>query len=172
MTAQAMAGWILVTLYAATIIVLVVRGARRNRSVADYAVGNIAFSPLAVGLALAASTTSAATFIINPGFVAYFGLPALFGNRVRRQLWPTQASGIALNQHAARGLDIAHQGVERMDGHGGVQAVDATIEEPTLAGHHCHRGLVRGELTREPGNGTGRYSGHLRNGRRLVIFQY
>ena len=28
---------------------------------------------------LAASTTSAATFIINPGFVAYFGLPAVFG---------------------------------------------------------------------------------------------
>ena len=30
MTAQAMAGWVLVTLYAATIIVLVVRGAREN----------------------------------------------------------------------------------------------------------------------------------------------
>jgi sodium/pantothenate symporter len=57
----------------------VVRGARRNQSVADYAVGNIAFSPLAVGLALAASTTSAATFIINPGLVAYFGLSATFG---------------------------------------------------------------------------------------------
>jgi sodium/pantothenate symporter len=73
------AGSVLIILYAATILTLVVRGARRNRSVADYAVGNIAFSPLAVGLALAASTTSAATFIINPGFVAYFGLPALFG---------------------------------------------------------------------------------------------
>ena len=44
---------------------------------ADYAVGNIAFSPVAVGLALAASTTSAATFIINPGLVAYFGLSAV-----------------------------------------------------------------------------------------------
>jgi sodium/pantothenate symporter len=40
----------------------------------DYAVGNIAFSPIAVGLALAASMTSAATFIINPGFIALYGI--------------------------------------------------------------------------------------------------
>jgi len=74
-----LASWLLVLGYATTIVVLVVRGARRNVSVADYAVGNISFSPVAVGLALAASTTSAATFIINPGLVAYFGLSAAFG---------------------------------------------------------------------------------------------
>jgi sodium/pantothenate symporter len=73
------ASWALIAVYATAIVVLVVRGARRNKSVADYAVGNIAFSPVAVGLALAASTTSAATFIINPGLVAYFGLAAVFG---------------------------------------------------------------------------------------------
>ena len=78
MDAKIAASWLLVTGYAIAIVVLVVRGARRNRSVADYAVGNIAFSPVAVGLALAASTTSAATFIINPGLVAYFGLSAVF----------------------------------------------------------------------------------------------
>mgnify|MGYP001549247151 CR=1 FL=1 len=58
------ASWFLVACYALTIIVLVIRGARRNKSVSDYAVGSIAFSPVAVGLALAASTTSAATFIM------------------------------------------------------------------------------------------------------------
>jgi len=79
MDPKILAGWLLVLGYAGTIVVLVVRGARRNRSVSDYAVGNIAFSPVAVGLALAASTTSAATFIINPGLVAYFGLSAVFG---------------------------------------------------------------------------------------------
>ncbi len=79
MTATVLASWILVVAYAAAILALVVHGARRNRSVADYAVGSIAFSPVAVGLALAASTTSAATFIINPGLVAYFGLSAAFG---------------------------------------------------------------------------------------------
>ena len=79
MEAKVLASWLLIAGYAAAIIALVVRGARRNKSVEDYAVGNIAFSPVAVGLALAASTTSAATFIINPGLVAYFGLAAVFG---------------------------------------------------------------------------------------------
>jgi sodium/pantothenate symporter len=79
MEAKILASWLLVALYAVAIIALVVRGARRTKGVADYALGNIAFSPVAVGLALAASTTSAATFIINPGLVAYFGLPAVFG---------------------------------------------------------------------------------------------
>ena len=68
------AGWAVIGLYAAVILLFVVRGARRNRSMADYALGNLAFSPVAVGLALAASMTSAATFIINPGFIALYGL--------------------------------------------------------------------------------------------------
>ena len=79
MELQVLASWLLVTGYAAAIVALVAWGARRNKSVADYAVGSVAFSPVAVGLALAASTTSAATFIINPGLVAYFGLSAVFG---------------------------------------------------------------------------------------------
>jgi sodium/pantothenate symporter len=74
-----LASWGLLAAYAAAILALVVRGARRNKNVADYAVGTLAFSPVAVGLALAASTTSAATFIINPGLVAYFGLSGVFG---------------------------------------------------------------------------------------------
>ena len=69
-----MAGWILVLLYAGVILFFVVRGALKIKSMQDYAVGNIAFSPIAVGLALAASMTSAATFIINPGFIAFYGI--------------------------------------------------------------------------------------------------
>lgn len=68
------AGWVLVLLYALIILGFVIRGARRNKSMADYAVGNLSFSPVAVGLALAASMTSAATFIINPGFIALYGI--------------------------------------------------------------------------------------------------
>lgn len=79
MTAGIVAGWALLALYVAAILTLVVRGARGNKSVADYAVGSLAFSPVAVGLALAASTTSAATFIINPGLIAYFGVSGVFG---------------------------------------------------------------------------------------------
>jgi len=67
-------GWMLVIVYGGIILFFVVRGARRNKSISDYAVGNIAFSPIAVGLALAASMTSAATFIINPGFIALYGI--------------------------------------------------------------------------------------------------
>jgi sodium/pantothenate symporter len=68
------AGWVLVLCYMAVVLFFVVRGARKSRTMADFAVGNIAFSPIAVGLALAASMTSAATFIINPGFIALYGI--------------------------------------------------------------------------------------------------
>ncbi|MEO8232086.1 MAG: sodium:solute symporter, partial [Ignavibacteriota bacterium] len=68
------AGWILVIAYSAVILFFVVRGALKIKNLSDYAVGNIAFSPIAVGLALAASMTSAATFIINPGFIAFYGI--------------------------------------------------------------------------------------------------
>ena len=68
------AGWILVIAYAAVILFFVVRGALRIKSISDYALGSVTFSPVAVGLALAASMTSAATIIINPGFVALYGL--------------------------------------------------------------------------------------------------
>ncbi len=68
------ASWILVIVYAAVILFFVVRGALKIKNISDYAVGNIAFSPIAVGLALAASMTSAATFIINPGFIAFYGI--------------------------------------------------------------------------------------------------
>lgn len=67
-------GWIVIGAYALAILYLVIRGAKQTRSIDDYAVGSIAFSPTAVGLSLAASITSAATFIINPGFVALYGL--------------------------------------------------------------------------------------------------
>lgn len=68
------AGWTLVCLYAITILFFVIRAANKTTSINDYALGSIAFSPITVGLSLAASITSAATFIINPGFVAVYGI--------------------------------------------------------------------------------------------------
>lgn len=68
------AGWILILAYMGVILFFVIRGARRTKNISDYAVGNIAFSPIFVGLSLAASMTSAATFIINPGFIALYGI--------------------------------------------------------------------------------------------------
>ncbi len=71
---QIIATWIVVILYMAIILFFVIRGALRVKNISDYALGSITFSPLAVGLALAASMTSAATFIINPGFIALYGM--------------------------------------------------------------------------------------------------
>ncbi|WP_276501391.1 sodium:solute symporter family transporter [Terrimonas pollutisoli] len=71
-----LAVWICLALYAGVILYFVIRGARRTKSMSDYATGTFRFSPAAIGLSLAAGMTSAATFIINPGFIAYYGLSA------------------------------------------------------------------------------------------------
>ncbi|MEA5111506.1 Sodium/pantothenate symporter [bioreactor metagenome] len=73
-SAQVTGTWILVILYMGVILFFVIRGALKIKSISDYAVGNIMFSPAAVALSLAASMTSAATFVINPGFIANFGI--------------------------------------------------------------------------------------------------
>jgi len=72
-----LATWILILIYMAVTVFLVIRGARSVKSMSDYAVGSVVFSPAFVGLSLAASMTSAATFIINPGFIAFYGFSAI-----------------------------------------------------------------------------------------------
>ncbi len=76
-SAQVTGGWILIAFYAAVILFFVIRGALRTKNISDYAVGNFNFSPLFVGLSLAAAMTSAATFVINPGLIAAYGLSGL-----------------------------------------------------------------------------------------------
>ncbi|MDP2302153.1 MAG: sodium:solute symporter [Ignavibacteria bacterium] len=71
------ASWVLIIIYMIVILTFVVRGALKIKNMKDYAVGSVNFSPFAVGLALAASMTSAATFIINPGFIAFYGFSAV-----------------------------------------------------------------------------------------------
>ncbi|MDF0715417.1 sodium:solute symporter [Muricauda sp. 334s03] len=55
---------------------LVYKSRVSSDSLEVYAVGNKSFSSISVALSLAASITSAATFIINPGFIALYGLSA------------------------------------------------------------------------------------------------
>ncbi len=64
----------LLVVYALVVLFFVVKGAMKIKNITDYAIGNILFSPYAVGLSLAAAMTSAATFVINPGFIANFGI--------------------------------------------------------------------------------------------------
>lgn len=74
---QVIGGWILIVVYAAAILFFVVRGALRTKSMQDYALGSLNFSPWFVGLSLAAAMTSAATFVINPGLIAAYGWSAV-----------------------------------------------------------------------------------------------
>ncbi|MDY0254499.1 MAG: hypothetical protein RBR30_08810 [Tenuifilaceae bacterium] len=72
--AQVLGTWILIALYASAVLYFVIRGAMGTKSMKDYAVGSINFSPAFVGMSLAAAMTSAATFIINPGLIALYGV--------------------------------------------------------------------------------------------------
>jgi sodium/pantothenate symporter len=72
--AQVTGAIILFILYGLTILYFVIRGSRGTKNITDYALGSFRFSPVFVGLSLAAATTSAATFVINPGLIANFGI--------------------------------------------------------------------------------------------------
>src|SRR5512134_1757170 len=72
-------GWFAVIAYFSITAILAVRGARRTRSLASYAVGDRSIPAWVIGLSLSAQLTSVATFVVNPGLVYAFGLPALFG---------------------------------------------------------------------------------------------
>lgn len=66
--------YFLIISYALAILYFVIKGATRTKNLSDYAVGSVNFSPVSVGLSLAASMTSAATFVINPGLIANYGI--------------------------------------------------------------------------------------------------
>ena len=70
---QIIGAWILLITYAALVLFFVIRGALRTKNLQDYAIGNLNFSPAFVGLSLAVSMTSAATFVINPALITIFG---------------------------------------------------------------------------------------------------
>jgi len=70
--------WALFVVYLAGTAWLGWQGYRRTTGFGSFAVGDRAMHPLVVGITLAASVASAATFIINPGFVYVDGFGAFF----------------------------------------------------------------------------------------------
>ena len=68
--------WVLFSLYLLGTTYLGWLGHRRTDNFSSFAIGKGDLSPLQVGVTLAAATASAATFIINPGFVYVDGLAA------------------------------------------------------------------------------------------------
>ncbi len=68
--------WILFSLYVAVTSYLGWLGYKKTGDFASFAIGKGDMSPFVVGITLATSTASAATFIINPGFIYVDGLAA------------------------------------------------------------------------------------------------
>jgi len=71
---QIMMMYAVLALWAGVILWLSFKGSKKTTNLSDYALGSFQFSPAAVALSLAASMTSAATFIINPGLIGMYGI--------------------------------------------------------------------------------------------------
>lgn len=69
--------WTLFVVYLAATYWLAWQGHKRTDSFKTFAVGNGAMGPGLAGVTLGACLASTATFVINPGFVYAYGLPAL-----------------------------------------------------------------------------------------------
>ena len=65
--------WALFLVYLVATAGLAWLGHRRTHDLRTYAIGGGDMSPLVVGVTLAASIASTATFVINPGFVYVHG---------------------------------------------------------------------------------------------------
>ena len=70
--------WSLFILYLAGTAWLGWQGFRKTSGFSSFAVGNRDMNPIVVGIILAASVSSASTFIINPGFIYVDGFSAYF----------------------------------------------------------------------------------------------
>ena len=69
--------WILFGLYLVVTFYLAYLGHKRTKTFEDFAVGGRSMGPGLTGMTLGACLASTATFVINPGFVYAYGLPAL-----------------------------------------------------------------------------------------------
>jgi sodium/pantothenate symporter len=78
--------WVLVAAYALAIAGIAWVSSRRASSMDSFAVGSRDASPVAVGFSLAASMTSAATFVINPGLIYLYGWSGVLGYAVAAPL--------------------------------------------------------------------------------------
>jgi sodium/pantothenate symporter len=78
MHAGAPLAWTLFALYLAGTFWLAWLGHKKTKNFSDFAVGGRSMGPVMAGLTLGACLASTVTFVLNPGFVYAYGLPALF----------------------------------------------------------------------------------------------
>lgn len=77
MDTTALVAWIAFSVYVVLTTALAFVGMRKTRDLRGFAIGNRDMGPGLVGITLAASVASTATFVINPGFVWHDGVSAL-----------------------------------------------------------------------------------------------
>lgn len=99
--------WLLFLVYVVVTLYLAWLGHRKTHSLETYAVGNRDMNPWVAGLALAATMTSTATFIVNPGIVYAYGLSAVLGYGVSAGLGLTL--GIVILSKGFRRHGVATQ---------------------------------------------------------------
>jgi SSS family solute:Na+ symporter/sodium/pantothenate symporter len=124
-TAIALTKYGLLGLYLGAVYWLSFVGMRKTTTLAGFSVGNKDMGPLLVGVVMASSIASTATFVINPGFVYTHGLSALLHYGVAAQ------AGVAL------GLVLVCKGFRRVgDSHACLTIPDwirARFGSPKLA---------------------------------------
>ncbi len=98
--------WALLVFYLVATSALAWMGHKKTSDLESFALGKGDMNPIVVGITLASSIASSATFIINPGFVYAHGLSALIalrrGRRPRRHPGPhlAQPHGRAARRRA------------------------------------------------------------------------
>jgi sodium/pantothenate symporter len=105
--------WIVFFIYVVVTLYLAWLGSKRTKSLDSFAIGNRDLNPWIVGITLAASMTSTATFVINPGIVYATGWSAIMGYGV--------SAGIGL----ISGIIILSKGFRRY----GVQSAALTVPQ-------------------------------------------
>lgn len=115
----------LLALYLGVVYWLSWIGMKKTTTLAGFSVGNKDMGPVLVGIVMASSIASTATFVINPGFVYTHGLSALLHY------------GVAAQAGVAFGLFVVSKGFRRVgDAHGSLTIPDwirARFGSPALA---------------------------------------
>ncbi|MBK04306.1 MAG: sodium:solute symporter [Deltaproteobacteria bacterium] len=71
--------WIALGLYAALTAWLTIRSVMKTQDLKSFSIGSGDIPPALIGLSLIAQLTSVATFVINPGFIYFYGVSGLMG---------------------------------------------------------------------------------------------